>query len=130
MRIDEHDAIFADRADRELGLERRSELPNHYGVERKVQRSRDFVRDDHAAARQADDERILPSEVRKRRAEPPSRVVPVAKQAAAHHGPHVPRRLPPVARVARSPIVPRMLERLLMSEIMASRRPGVIGANA
>jgi len=59
---DEH-ASGSDRSHRELLVSGKAELAHHEDIERRAERLRQLVRDGHAAARQAEDNDIVPAGV-------------------------------------------------------------------
>ena len=58
--VDDPHAVLADRAHRQLGLERHAELADDDHVERGAERGRDLERDRHSAAREPEHDQVLP----------------------------------------------------------------------
>ena len=81
--VHEHHAVLADCTDCELGLERRAELAHDHHVERRAQRLGHLVGDDDAAARQADDERMLGAQMLEGSGKLPAGVPAVAERRHA-----------------------------------------------
>src|SRR5205823_6799418 len=73
------DAVLADGAHPQLGLERDAELADDQDVERRPQRLRHLVRHRDPAARETEDERRRGPQAREPLGQPPACLTPVAE---------------------------------------------------